>query len=138
MSIIKSTKSGTHGIPVLPKLFYDNADYYFDTIYKYGGLCGLIYHKKDRIPNKIYVMPSNTTYRTIVDVLLDSNARIEYTFNYSRLFYNAIKTPIPEELKKEPEMRTVKINNFHDFTILNMYFNTIDKKEKLELIKQLL
>ena len=35
-------------------------------------------------------------------------------------------------------MHTVRINNLHDFTILNMYFNTIDPKEKLELIKQLL
>ena len=26
MSIIKSTKSGTYGMRVLPKIFYDNAD----------------------------------------------------------------------------------------------------------------
>lgn len=123
---------------VLPKIFYDNADYYVDTSYKNGDWCLAIYHKKDHIPNKIYIFPSNTTWRSLDEVLIDSYARIEYTFNYSRLIYNAIKTPIPEELKKEPEMLTVKINNFHDFTILNMYFNTINPKEKLELIKQLL
>lgn len=138
MSIIKSTKSGTYGMRVLPKIFYDNADYYVDTSYKNGDWCLAIYHKKDQIPNKIYIFPSTTSWRTIDDVLIDSYARIEYTFNCSRLFCNATKTPIPEELKKEPEMRTVKINNFHDFTILNMYFNTIDPKEKLKLIKQLL
>lgn len=138
MSIIKSTKSGMHGIPVLPKIFYDNADYYVDTSYKNGEQCLAIYNKKDRIPNKIYIFPSTTSWRSLDEVLIDSYARIEYTFNCSRLFYNAIKTPIPEEIKKEPEMLTVKINNFHDFTILNMYFNTIDPKEKLELIKQLL
>lgn len=85
-----------------------------------------------------YIFPSNTTWHFLDEVLIDPNTRIEYTFNYSRLFYNAIKTPIPEELKKEPKMHTVRINNLHDFTILNMYFNTIDPKEKLELIKQLL
>ena len=138
MSIIKSTKSGTHGIPVLPKLFYDNADYYFGTTYKDGHWCCSIHNKRDQIPNKIYIFPSNTTWHFLDEVLIDPNTRIEYTFNYSRLLYNAIKTPIPEELKKAPEMITVKINNFHDFTILNMYFNTIDPKEKLELIKQLL
>ena len=138
MSIIKSTKSGTHGIPVLPKLFYDNADYYFDTTCKSGGLCGLIHHKKDRFPNKMYILPNNKTWHILDDILLDSNAIIEYIFNYSSLFHNATKTPIPEELKKEPKMHTVRINNLHDFTILNMYFNTIDPKEKLELIKQLL
>lgn len=138
MSIIKSTKSGTYGMRVLPKIFYDNADYYFDTSYKNGEWCCVIYHKKDLFLNKIYIFPSITSWRSLDEVLIDSNARIEYIFNYSRLFYNATKTPVPEELKKEPEMRTVKINNFHDFTILNMYFNTIDPKEKLELIKQLL
>ena len=123
---------------ILPKIFYDDADYYFNTSYKNGEWCCVIYHKKDQIPNKIYIFPSTTSWHYLDDVLIDSYARIEYTFNYSRLFYNSTKTPIPEHLKKEPEMRTVKINNFHDFTILNMYFNTIDKKEKLELIKQLL
>ena len=138
MSIIKSTKSGTYGMRILPKIFYDNAEYYFDTSYKNGEWCRVIYHKKDHIPNKIYIFPSTTSWRSLDEVLIDSYARIEYTFNYSRLFYNAIKTSVPEELKKVPEMITVKINNFHDFTILNMYFNTIDPKEKLELIKQLL
>jgi hypothetical protein len=138
MSIIKSTKSGTYGMRVLPKIFYDNADYYFGTTYKDGDWCCSIHHKKDQIPNRIYIFPSNTSWRSLDEVLIDSYARIEYTFNCSRLFCNATKTPIPEELKKEPEMRTVKINNFHDFTILSMYFNTIDPKEKLELIKQLL
>lgn len=123
---------------VLPKIFYDNADYYVDISYKNGDWCLAISHKKDQIPNKIYIFPSTTSWRSIDEVLIDSYARIEYTFNCSRLFYNATKTPIPEEIKKEPEMITVKINNFHDFTILNMYFNTIDPKEKLELIKQLL
>lgn len=138
MSIIKSTKSGTYGMHVLPKMFYDNADYYVDTSYKNGEWCLAICNKKDQIPNKIYIFPSTNFWHTIDDVLIDSNARIEYTFNYSRLFYNAIKTTIPEKLKKEPEMHTVRINNFHDFTILNMYFNTINQKEKLELIRQLL
>jgi hypothetical protein len=138
MSILKSTKAGTYGMRILPKIFYDSADYYFDTSYKNGEWCCAIYHKKDHFLNKIYIFPSTTSWRTIDDVLMDSYARIEYTFNYSRLFYNATKTPIPEELKKEPEMRTVKINNFHDFTILNMYFNTIDPTEKLKLITQLL
>lgn len=138
MSIIKSTKSGTYGMRVLPKIFYDNADYYVDTSYKNGDWCLAIYHKKDLFLNKIYIFPSTTSWRSIDEVLIDSYARIEYIFNYSRLSYNATKTPIPEQLKKEPEMITVKINNFHDFTILNMYFNTIDPKEKLELIKQLL
>ena len=36
MSIIKSTKSGTYGMRVLPKIFYDDADYYFGTTYKDG------------------------------------------------------------------------------------------------------
>ena len=138
MSILKSTNSGKFGMRILPKIFYDNADYYVDTSYKDGEWCLLIYNKKDRIPNKIHIFPSTNFWHTIDDVLIDSNARIEYTFNYSRLFYNATKTPIPEELKKEPEMYMVRINNLHDFTILNMYFNTIDPKEKLELIKQLL
>mgnify|MGYP003300964818 FL=1 len=138
MSIIKSTKSGTYGMRILPKIFYDNADYYFDTSYKNGEWCCVIYHKKDQIPNKIYIFPSTTSWHYLDDVLIDSYARIEYTFNYSRLFYNAAKIPVPEELKKEPEMRTVKINNFHDFTILSMYFNTIGPKEKLDQIKQLL
>ena len=138
MSILKSTKSGTYGMRILPKIFYDDADYYVDSSYKNGDWCLLIYHKKDHFLNKIYIFPSTTSWRTIDDVLIDSYARIEYTFNYSRLFYNATKIPIPEELKKEPEMRTVNINNFHDFTILNTYFNTIDPKEKFELIKKLL
>lgn len=138
MSILKSTKSGTHGVSILPKIFYDNAEYYVDTSYKNGEWCLAIYNKKDQIPNKIYVFPSTTSWRLLDDVLLDPEAKIEYIFNYSRLSYKATKTPIPEELKKEPEMHTVKINNLHDFTILNMYFNTIDPKEKLELIKQLL
>lgn len=138
MSIIKSTKSGTHGIPVLPKLFYDNADYYFGTTYKDGHWCCSIHHKKDTIPNRLYIFPSNTTWHILDEALVDSNARIEYTFNFSRLLYNAKKEPMPEELKKAPKMHTVKINNFHDFTILNMYFNTINPQEKLELIRQLL
>ena len=48
MSIIKSTKSGTYGMRVLPKIFYDNADYYFGTTYKDGDWCCSIHHKKDR------------------------------------------------------------------------------------------
>ena len=109
MSIIKSTKSGTYGMPVLPKLFYDNADYYFGTTYKDGHWCCSIHNRRDQIPNKIYIFPSNTTWRFLDDVLVDSNSKIEYTFNFSRLLYNAKKEPIPEELKKAPKMHTVKI-----------------------------
>lgn len=138
MSILKSTKSGMNGMRILPKIFYNNDDYYFDTTNKNGYWCLAIYHKKDQIPNMIYVFPSTSGWHTIDDVLIDSNSIIEYTFNYNRLLHDAIKIPIPETLKKEPEMRTVKINNLHDFTILNMYFNTTDPKEKLEIIRQLL
>lgn len=138
MSIIKSTKSGTYGMRVLPKIFYDSTDYSFIPTHKNGEFCCVASNKKDFISNAIYIFPSTTNWHTIDDVLMDPCAKIEYTFNYSRLFYNAIKTPIPEIFKKEPEMYAVKINNFHDFTILNMYFNTIDPEEKLKLIRQLL
>lgn len=139
MSILKSTNSGMNGMYVLPKIFYNNDDYYFDTTYKNGYWCLAIYHKKDQIPNKIYIFPSDKkNFYSLDEVLIDSNARIEYTFNYNRLLHDAIKIPIPETLKRELEMRTVKINNLHDFTILNMYFDAIDPKEKLELIRKLL
>lgn len=138
MSILKSTNSGKFGMRIIPKIFYDNADYYVDTSYKNGEWCLSIYNKKDQIPNKIHIFPSTNFWRTIDDVLIDSYAKIEYTFNYSRLLHNATKTPLPVILKKEPEMRTVRINNLHDFTILSMYFNTIEPKAKFELIQQLL
>ena len=77
MSIIKSTKSGTYGMRILPKIFYDDADYYFDTSYKNGEWCCVIYHKKDQIPNKIYIFPSSyipniLSLGTYVKLLLDS------------------------------------------------------------------
>jgi hypothetical protein len=138
MSILKSTKSGTYGMRILPKIFYDSTDYSFYPTHKNGEFCCIACNKKDFFSNKIYIFPSTINWNTMDDVLLDSYARIEYIFDYSRLFYNTIKIPIPELFKKEPEMYTAKINNFHDFTILNMYFDTIDPKEKLKLIRQLL
>lgn len=138
MSILKSTNSGTYGKQILPKMLYDSEDYSFIATHKNGEFCFVSCHKCDFISNEIYIFPSTTNWHTIDDILMDSKARIEYTFNFSRLFYDTIKIPIPEQLKKEPEMRTVEINNFHDFTILNMYFNTINPKEKFELLRQLL
>lgn len=72
MSILKSTNSGTHGMRILPKIFYDNEDYSFYPTHKNGEFCCVANNKKDFISNHIYIFPSTINWNTIDDVLLDS------------------------------------------------------------------
>ena len=139
MSILKSTNSGTRGIGIIPNDFFNNAKYHIYTGMHEGVICFFAYHEHDKIGNKVIIVPSVVISKsTQDDIDNDTNAKIVYRFNYTRLFFESLQKEIPIEYKNNHEFKYIEINNLHNFAILNMYFNTIDPKEKLKLITQLL
>ena len=142
-------------------------DYSFDNLlYKYGSVS--FYRDGEHVIEQFYGAPlSEPLFEAYLHTFAYESGlavpRIEEVFSHGENCYIVYECPtviklselltdgFTDELlsrfvelqvkvhgKKAPKMHTVKINNFHDFTILNMYFNTIDPKEKLELIRQLL
>lgn len=139
MSIIKSTKSGTYSIGITPKNFFDYSKYRIHTGMYAGVFCYFVYHIYDKIGNEVIILPSVVIGESTIDEIdNDANAKFIYRFNYTRLFFESLHKEIPIEYNNEHKFEYVEINNLHDFTILNMYFDAKDPKEKLELIRQLL
>lgn len=139
MSIIKSTNSGTHGIGIIPNVFFDDAKYYIHTGIHDGTFCYFACRKQDKIGNKIIIVPSVVISKsTQDDIDNDTNAKFVYRFNYTRLFFESLHKEIPIEYKNNHEFKYIEINNLHDFTILNMYFDTNIPEEKLRIITKLL